>query len=85
MGKQADLETPDTWFPAGAARRRASDRRTARRQGFASPRQTTPRLASCAPFYNLVNCDGRLRREPDAKQFLRLTQDENQMPVDTHT
>ena len=33
-------------------------------------------LASCAPFCKSTNRDGRLRREPDAKQFLRLTQDE---------
>jgi hypothetical protein len=26
--------------------------------------------------------DGRLHREPDTEQFLRLTRDENQMTVD---
>ena len=39
-------------------------------------------LASCAPFRKVTLRDGRLRREPDAKQFLRLAQDENQMRVD---
>ena len=28
------------------------------------------------------NCDGRLRRKPEAEQFLRLIQDENQCRVD---
>jgi hypothetical protein len=27
-------------------------------------------------------CDGRLRRKPEAEQFLRLTKDENQVVVD---
>ena len=39
-------------------------------------------LASSAPFCLATNRDGRLRREPDAKQFLRLAKDENQMAVD---
>ncbi len=34
-------------------------------------------LASCAPFRNTITCDGRLRREPDVEQFLRLAKDEN--------
>jgi hypothetical protein len=28
------------------------------------------------------DCDGRLRRKPEAGQFLRLTKDENQVVVD---
>ena len=28
------------------------------------------------------NCDGRLRRKPDAQQFLRLAKDESQVVVD---
>jgi len=28
------------------------------------------------------DCDGRLRRKPEAEQFLRLTKDENQVVVD---
>jgi hypothetical protein len=39
-------------------------------------------LASCAPFCRRIIRDGRLRREPDAVQFLRLTKDENQVVVD---
>jgi hypothetical protein len=36
-------------------------------------------LAACAPFCRCMSCDGRLRREPDTEQFLRLAQDENQV------
>jgi hypothetical protein len=39
-------------------------------------------LVSCAPFCRATNRDGRLRREPDVDQFLRLAKDENQMAVD---
>jgi hypothetical protein len=39
-------------------------------------------LASCAPFCTGMIRDGRLRREPDAVQFLRLAKDENQGRVD---
>jgi hypothetical protein len=39
-------------------------------------------LAACAPFCRRIICDGRLRREPDAAQFLRLAKDENQIVVD---
>ncbi len=39
-------------------------------------------LAACAPFCRRIIRDGRLRREPDAVQFLRLTKDENQVVVD---
>ncbi len=39
-------------------------------------------LASCAPLCPRIIRDGRLRREPDAAQFLRLTKDENQVVVD---
>lgn len=39
-------------------------------------------LASSAPFCRAIFRDGRLRREPDAVQFLRLTKDENQVVVD---
>jgi hypothetical protein len=42
-------------------------------------------LASCAPPCSGNQRDGRLRREPDAEQFLRLTKTKNQMVVDTHT
>ena len=39
-------------------------------------------LASSAPFCIRVVHDGRLRREPDAVQFLRLAKDENRIVVD---
>ena len=39
-------------------------------------------LAPCAPLWLRIIRDGRLRREPDAEQFLRLAKDENQMSVD---
>lgn len=39
-------------------------------------------LASCAPFHSGIIRDGRLRREPETAQFLRLAKDENQVVVD---
>ena len=39
-------------------------------------------LASCAPFRMWITRDGRLRREPDAVQFLSLNRDKNQVVVD---
>ena len=39
-------------------------------------------LASCAPFCRSMIRDGRLRREPDAAQFLCLAKDKNQVIVD---
>jgi len=39
-------------------------------------------LASCAPFCKMIPRDGRLRREPDVVQFLRLAKDANQVVVD---
>ncbi len=39
-------------------------------------------LASSAPFCSRMIRDGRLRREPDVVQFLRLAKDENQVVVD---
>jgi hypothetical protein len=52
--------------------------------GKGSLRRGTPRraLAACAPFCSRIIRDGRLRREPDATQFLRLAKDENQVVVD---
>ena len=41
-----------------------------------------PALAACAPFCSRIIRDGRLRREPDAVQFLRLAKDEDQVVVD---
>ena len=39
-------------------------------------------LDSCAPFCSARARDGRLRREPEAAQILRLCKDEKQMEVD---
>ena len=39
-------------------------------------------FAASAPLCMVILRDGRLRREPDAAQFLRLTKDENQIGVD---
>ena len=44
--------------------------------------KTRRALDASAPFCRTINRDGRLRREPDAVQFLRLTKDENQVVVD---
>jgi hypothetical protein len=39
-------------------------------------------LASCAPFRRPIRRDGRLRREPDVVQFLRLAKGANHVEVD---
>jgi hypothetical protein len=39
-------------------------------------------LAPCAPFCIRIIRDGRLRREPDVAQFLRLAKDGNRVVVD---
>jgi hypothetical protein len=66
-----------------AVRRRTCGSRTVL-GGKGSLRRGKPRraLASCAPFCIGIVRDGRLRREPDAAQFLRLAKDENQVVVD---
>lgn len=67
----------------GAVRRRACGRTTVL-GGKGSLRRGKHRrsLASCAPLWLRIIRDGRLRREPDSEQFLRLEKDENQMSVD---
>jgi hypothetical protein len=66
-----------------AVRRRMGSRRTVLgRKGSLRRGQRRRALASCAPFCTASIRDGRLRREPDAAQFLRLTKDENQVGVD---
>ena len=66
-----------------AVRRRALSSRTVLRSKGSLRRATSRRaLASCAPFCTATIRDGRLRREPDAAQFLRLAKDENQVVVD---
>jgi hypothetical protein len=66
-----------------AVRRGVCNRRTVL-GGKGSLRRAKNRraLASCAPFRIGITRDGRLRREPDAAQFLRLTNDESQVVVD---
>ena len=66
-----------------AVRRRARSSRTVL-GGKGSLRRGKHRraLAACAPFCSRIIRDGRLRREPDAVQFLRLAKDENQIVVD---
>jgi hypothetical protein len=64
-------------------RRRAGGSRTVLGDKGPLRRGTNRRaLASCAPFRIRIIRDGRLRREPDAVQFLRLAKDENQVVVD---
>ena len=66
-----------------AVRRRAGGRTTVL-GGKGTLRRAKNRraLASCAPLCQGIIRDGRLRREPDTEQFLRLTKDESQMTVD---
>jgi hypothetical protein len=66
-----------------AVRRRAGGRTTVL-GGKGTLRRAKNRraLASCAPLCQGIIRDGRLRREPDTEQFLRLAKDENQMTVD---
>ena len=66
-----------------AARRCALSRRTVLgNKGSLRRAKKRRALVSCAPFCIANIRDGRLRREPDAKQFLRLAKDENQMAVE---
>ena len=65
-----------------AVRRRAGGRTTVLGGKGPLRRPQTDALASCAPSWLRIIRDGRLRREPDTEQFLRLTKDENQMRVD---
>jgi hypothetical protein len=66
-----------------AVRRRAGGRTTVL-GGKGSLRRGKHRraLASSAPLCPRIIRDGRLRREPDTQQFLRLAKDENQVVVD---
>jgi hypothetical protein len=66
-----------------AVRHQASSRRTVLGgKGSLRRAKSLRALASCAPFCSGILRDGRLRREPDAVQFLRLAKDENQVVVD---
>jgi len=65
-----------------AVRRRVSDSRTVLGGKGSLRRGWRRALASSAPFCEAMFRDGRLRREPDVEQFLRLAKDENQVVVD---
>ena len=66
-----------------AARRRALSSRTVLgNKGSLRRAKNRRALAACAPFCSRIIRDGRLRREPDAVQFLRLAKDEDQVVVD---
>jgi len=58
-----------------------AERCSAARVRYAAPKAGAP-LPPARRSAATSNCDGRLRRKPEAEQFLRLTEDENQMVVD---
>ena len=58
-----------------------AERCSAARVRFAAANQAAP-LPPVRRSASSSNRDGRLRRKPEAKQFLHLAQDENQMRVD---
>ena len=66
-----------------AARRfgRIAERCSAARVRFAAANPAAP-LPPVRRSADASNCDGRLRRKPEAKQFLRFAKDENQVVVD---
>ena len=73
--------------PPGTGSRRAVRRRVRNSRtvlGGKGPlrRGCSRALASSAPFRKTRFRDGRLRREPDVVQFLRLTKDADQVVVD---
>ena len=66
-----------------AVRRRACGSRTVLGHKGSLRRGKSGRaLVSCAPFCVRILRDGRLRREPDTEQVLRLAKDESQVVVD---
>ena len=67
-----------------AARRFCSitERCSAARVRFAAANPAAP-LPPVRRSANVSSRDGRLRRKPEAEQFLRLAKDENQVVVDT--
>jgi hypothetical protein len=67
-----------------SAARRAfwiAERCSAARVRYAAANPAAP-LPPVRRSTDASNCDGRLRRKPEAKQFLRLAKDENQIVVD---
>jgi hypothetical protein len=65
-----------------AVRRRVRSSRTVLGGKGSLRRPQADALASSAPFRTVRFRDGRLRREPDVAQFLRLTKDAVQVVVD---
>lgn len=69
-------------FPSAARQPLAiAERCSAARVRFAAAKHAAP-LPPARRSATPSNRDGRLRRKPEAKPFLRLAQDENQMRVD---
>jgi len=58
-----------------------AERRSAARVGYAAANPAAP-LPPARRSADTSNCDGRLRRKPEAEQILRLAKDENQVVVD---
>jgi hypothetical protein len=58
-----------------------AERCSAARVRYAAANTAAP-LPSARRSTDISNCDGRLRRKPEAEQFLRLAKDENQVVVD---
>jgi hypothetical protein len=67
---------------SAAVCRAAASRTVLASKGSLRRAQNRRALAFCAPLCRLIPRDGRLRREPDTEQFLRLTKDEDQVGVD---
>ena len=66
-----------------AARRQLAiaERCSAARVRYAAANPAAP-LPPARRSADVSNCDGGLRRKPEAEQFLRLAKDENQIVVD---
>lgn len=58
-----------------------AERCSAARVRYAAANTAVP-LPPARRSADIGNCDGRLRRKPEAEQFLRLAKDENQVVVD---
>jgi len=81
------LWDPPTEIQASAFRSAArrfgwiAERCSAARVRYAAANPAAP-LPPARRSADPSHCDGRLRRKPEAKQFLRLAKDENQVVVD---
>ena len=69
-------------FHCAVRRRVGSSRTVLGGKGSLRRGQHRRALAASAPFCSRIIRDGRLRREPDAVQFLRLAKDGQQVVVD---